>query len=463
MMDDLSILDATGLAELVASRSITPLELVDATIARIERLDAAVNALDSRGFEQARARARTQRFTGPFAGVPLLVKDLLAYPGQAWRMGSRLFTQNVANDGSPFTARLDEAGFNVLGKTTTSELGLLGSTETLLSGATRNPWDLARSATGSSGGAAAAVASGMVPLAHAGDGGGSIRIPASACGLFGLKPSRGRCVPAGPDLSGLLIDFAISRSVRDSARLLAVLEQPMGPLAPVGVVQGPRALRLRIGVYEQTLMGELPVPAVREALQLTVDLCRSLGHEVVETAPPPLRGEELSETFFTIAGDGVDQLATMMWGLLGRDVGEDELEPFTLSLLDWFRALPAGRVPAALASLESAGAVLRRYLDAFDVVLCPTLPTEVPLLGHVSPRLSREVVLRRTETLAGFTCIHNMAGVPAMSVPLFRGPTGLPIGSHFAAPVGHEDTLLALAFELEAAAPWRDAYPRLQA
>lgn len=463
MKDELSRMDATAQAQLMADGAITPLELVDATIERIERLEPAVHALDSRDFDAARERARSHRAEGPFGGVPLLVKDLLSVPGQPCRMGSRLFAGNVAQEGSPFTARLAAAGFNVLGKTTTSELGLLGSTETLLSGTTRNPWDLTRSATGSSGGSAAAVASGMVPLAHASDGGGSIRIPAAACGLFGLKPSRGRCVPAGPDMNGLLIDFAVSRSVRDSARFLAALEQQDGPLPPVGVVQGPSPRRLRIGVYEQTLMGESPVPAVHQALQKTVELCRALGHAVVDMAPPPLAGAELSDTFFMLAGFGIDQLASMMRGFLGRDVGEGDLEPFTLELLAWFRALPAERVPGALAVLARAEAAMRQHLDAFDVVLCPTVPIEVPAIGHLSPRLSREVVLRRTESLAGYTCIHNMAGVPAMSVPLFRGPTGLPIGSHFAAPFGHEATLLALAFELEAAAPWIDAYPRVQA
>ncbi len=463
MKDELSDMDATGQAQLIADGALTPLELVDATIKRIERLDATVHALDSRDFDAARERARTQRAEGSFGGVPLLVKDLLSVPGQPCRMGSRLFAGNVAQEGSPFTARLAAAGFNVLGKTTTSELGLLGSTEALLSGTTRNPWDLTRSATGSSGGSAAAVASGMVPLAHASDGGGSIRISAAACGLFGLKPSRGRCVPAGPDMHGLLIDFAVSRSVRDSARLLAVLEQQDGPLPPVGVVQGPNLQRLRIGVYHDTLMGESPVPAVHDALRKTVELCRALGHHVVDMASPPVSGAELSDTFFVLAGFTVDQLAAMMRPLLGRDVGEGELEPFTLELLAWFRALPAGRVPDALAVLAKAEVAMRQHLSAFDAVLCPTLPIEVPSLGYLSPQLPREVVLRRTESLAGYTCIHNMAGVPAMTVPLFRDPTGLPIGSHFAAPFGHEATLLALAFELEAAAPWIDSYPLPQA
>lgn len=456
-----SELDATALAELVARCELDAVELLEACCARIEALEPSIHALAGMDVERARERARLP-ITGPFAGVPTLVKDLLPVPGTRCEMGSRLFRGNVATEGAPFTTRLEASGLVTLGRTTTSEFGLLGSTETLLAGATRNPWDLSRSATGSSGGAAAAVAAGMVPLAHASDGGGSIRIPASACGVFGLKPTRGRCAPAGPsDLNGLIVEHAVSRTVRDSARFLAAVEERSGPHAPVGVVRGPSARRLRIGFYDRTLMGDAPDAEVGEVLARTVALLDSLGHEVIEAAPPPVDGTAISNAFFTLAGAGMSQMAAMMAGFIGHEPGEQELEPFTLDLIAWFRALPASAVLEAMSALETAGDAMRRHLGSFDVLLCPTMPMVAPPLGYLAPTLDRETVLRRTERLAGYTPIHNIAGVPAMSVPLFRTRSGMPAGSHFAAGVGEDATLLALAFELEEAAPWIGSYPVL--
>lgn len=457
---DLSRLDATAQAALVAGGEVTALELVDAAIARIEAIEPRIHALASADFAAARARA-AQRPQGPFGGVPFLIKDLLPYPGQRHTMGSRLFRDNIAAQGSPFTERLDAIGLVTLGKTTTSELGLLGSTETLLAGITRNPWDLARSATGSSGGSAAAVASGMVPMAHASDGGGSIRIPASANGLFGFKPGRGRLVSAGQaDLFGLLIDHCVSRTVRDSARLYAELEDPnVGPR--VGFVAGPATRRLRIGVYRQTLTGAPPEPSVAAVLDQTVALCRGLGHELVDTAPPEIDGPAVGEAFFTLAGAGMHMMAEMMGKMLGRPIGEADLEPFTLTLIEWYRALPAGAAERAAAAVSAAAAKMNAWMARFDAALCPTIPIEPPHLGYLAPSLDWQTVMRHMETIAGYTPIHNMAGTPAMSVPLFRSAAGLPIGSHFAAGAGGEALLFGLAYELEAAAPWAGSYPML--
>jgi amidase len=458
MTFDLSRLDATAQAELVARGELAAIDLVDAAIARIEAIEPRVHALASTAFEAARERA-AQAPSGAFGGVPFLVKDLLPVPGQRCAMGSRLFRDNVARDRSPFTDRLDASGLVTLGKTTTSEFGLLGSTETLLEGVTRNPWDLGRSAAGSSGGSAAAVASGMVPMAHASDGGGSIRIPASVCGLFGLKPSRGRLVSTGQvDPSGLLIEHCVSRSVRDSARLFSVLEDTSAT-APVGFVAGPSRRRLRIGAYRTTLVGASPEPSVAEVLDRTIALCRELGHEVVETAPPAIDGRAIGDGFFTLAGAGVSGLSEMMGSMLGRAIGDADLEPFTLALVAWYRALPAGAVDRAFAALKSAAAEMTSYAARFDVLLCPTTPREPPLLGYLAPTLDWDTAMRGMETLAGYTAIHNIADLPAMSVPLFRSPAGLPVGSHFAASRGQEATLLALGYELEAAAPWAGAYP----
>ncbi|WP_428265039.1 amidase family protein [Haliangium sp.] len=458
MTNDIDKLDAIGQAELVANGQVSALELVDAAIVRIEAIEPRLHALASHDFDAARRRAQGE-LTGPFAGVPFLVKDLLPYPGQRLTFGSRLFSSQVAENGSAYTDRLDGAGLITLGKSTTSELGLLGSTEALVFEKTVNPWMAGKSAMGSSGGAAAAVAAGLVPVAHASDGGGSIRLPASACGLFGFKPGRGRLVDNGlPDAAGLIIEHCVSRSVRDSAQMLAITEAESDH--PVGFVREPSRRRLRIAVYDRTAFGRAPDPSVTRALERTVALCRELGHECVPADPPALDGPAASEAFFTLGGAAVAQLAKMVQPMLGRDPGEDELEPFTLSLLHWFRSLPEGATRRAIQSAHEQGQRLASYLESCDVALCPTMPIEPPDLGTFSPSGDRETLLERTNVLAGYTAVHNMAGVPAMSVPLFVSDSGLPIGSQFAARTGAEATLLALAYELEEAAPWQHLLPR---
>lgn len=460
-MTDLWRLDATAQAALVRDGELSALELVDAAIARIEALEPELHALSSHDFDAARERARGE-LGGPLAGVPFLAKDLLGVPGLPHRFGSRLFAQQVANEHSPYSAALDAAGLNVLGKTTTSELGLMGSTETLLEGATHNPWDLSLSAAGSSGGSAAAVAARLVPMAHASDGGGSIRIPAGVNGVFGLKPSGERMRTSGPgDMNGLVIDHCVSVSVRDSALLLSLTERDDGPLTPVGFVDGPVPRRIRIGAYHQTLMGAEPSAANREAFEKTVALCESLGHEVVVTDPPPIAGPDVSRAFFTMAGFQLTQLSAMVAPMLGRPPGPDELEPLTLALMAWFAEQPADAFEKAMATLTTAAAAMTDYLAEVDVTLCPTIPVDPYPLGSLTPTMSREAFLERTEALAGYTPIHNFAKAPAMSVPLFQSAAGLPVGSHFAASPGAEATLLSLAYELEAAAPWADRLPPL--
>lgn len=462
MNGELWKLDAVAQAELVRRGEVSSLELVESAIARIHAVEPRLHALESHDFDAARELAKRNP-TGPLRGVPFLMKDLLPYPGLPCRMGSRLFRHNVPMQGSPFVDRLKASGLIPLGKTTTSEFGLLGSTESLLSGVTRNPWNLSLSATGSSGGSACAVASGMVPLAHASDGGGSIRIPASACGLFGLKPSRGRCASTSqPMLYDMLSDHCVSRSVRDSALLLSILEVEGSGLGDtLGYVVEPQRTSLRIGYYHKTLIGESPDGVVSSALARTVALCESLGHTVEETEPPALQGKRLSAGFFTIAGCGMSQLQTMMTQALGRPPGCDELEPFTLELIDRYSGLPADSLRHAMAAFEESSAVFRAFLAKYDVVLCPTMPSPPPVLGTLSPTLGRDLLIQRTEQLAGYTPIASIAGVPAMSVPLCSTDSGIPIGSHFTAPLGREDLLLRLAYQLEEAAPWRDRWPQI--
>ena len=454
MTEELWRLDAITQAELVASGEVTALELVDAAISRIEATEPAVHALAGTDFERAREKARG-KLSGPLAGVPFLVKDAAPYPGLRFSMGSRLFAGNVAREATEYSRRIDGAGLIVLGKSTTSELGLLGSTETLLEGVTHNPWDFSRSAGGSSGGAGAAVASGMVSVAHGSDGGGSIRIPASMNGVFGFKPGRGRLVSAAPDdMGGLVSDHALSVSVADSALLYSLTEVD----GAIGFVTDVDPKRLRIGWYDETVLGRKPTAEVRAALDSTIELCRRLGHQVEETPPPPIDGAR-TDAFFVLAGQALVGLCQMMEPLLGRPLDERDLEPFTLEVLEWFRTLPPGAVTDAHAAISELGADMRRALERFDVLLCPTIPVEPWEVGTMAPTLDRVTAFERIGTLAGYTAIHNIAGTPAMSVPLGMSQRGLPVGSHFAAAEGREATLFSLAYELEEAAPWRRRLP----
>jgi amidase len=461
----LARLDGVAQAELVARREVEPSELLDAFAERCEALNPLLRAIPTVDLERARAAGGRP---GPFAGVPFLVKDATPYPGLRWSVGARLFRHNVAPQGVPYVDRIDQAGLVTVGKSATSELGLLGSTETLLEGITHNPWDLTLSASGSSGGAAAAVAAGIVPFAHGNDGGGSIRIPASVCGLFGFKPSQGRCVPASmpSEFGALVSDHCISRSVRDSALFLSLTEDRDGALPSAGHLRVAVARSLRIATWTRTLMGDEPEPSVRRAYDEAVALCRSLGHEVEPVAPPAIDGAALGDAFFLVAGSAVAALVEMVDRMRGHPVQRDELEPFTWAIADEL----ARRGPGALAEARATfAASTEAYLAStrpFHAVLTPTLATLPWRIGHLSPVLPREELLRRTARSVGYTPIHNIAGCPAMSVPLHWTDDGIPIGTHFAAAPGADALLLGLAYQLEGARPWRDrwapfSYPRL--
>ena len=459
-LDFLAQLDATAQADLVARGALAADDLLAAYERRARVLEPILRATVATDLAAARGRPHVP---GPFAGVPFLFKDVVAYPGLRVAFGARLFAGNIAAEGSPFTARVDAAGLVTVGKSATSELGLLGSTETLVDGVTHNPWNLAYSAAGSSGGAAAAVAAGLVPIAHASDGGGSIRVPASVCGVFGLKPSRGRTVPtstAGSEFADLVSEGCVSRSVRDTAVFLAAVDAHHPDLAPLGDVREPSARRLRIATWTETLIGSEPTATVRAAYEDTVALCRALGHEVIERRPPPIDGAALGDGFFLVAGAAFAQLVDMMAAMLKRPVGAGDLEPFTRAVIaDARRRYDPAVVRATFAAARTAYLAV---FDACDVVLTPTLATPPWPLGHLAPWLDRETLLARTREAVCYTPIHNVAGCPAMSVPLHQStesPEGLPLGSQFAADIGGESTLLGLAFELEQARPWRDRWP----
>jgi amidase len=462
-------LDGMAQADLVRRGDVSSLELVDAAISRIEKLNPKINAVVHTRFDKARALASSGDIPdGPFTGVPYLIKDLSELEGEPLTFGSKLFAGNVADRDNGGVARAKQAGLIILGKTNTPEFGLLATTESDLLGAAHNPWDLARHTGGSSGGAGAAVASGMVPFAHASDGGGSIRIPASICGLVGLKPSRSRMFTEGDDQmpGDIGVRLAVSRSVRDTAQILNVSERKgTGAVyEPTGFITGPSTKRLKIGFSTLNYAGNDASPEVKAALNATAKLCAELGHEVVETKPF-LNADEFLENFMGIWASSPAFLVDNAW-LIGLSQfrwtnAEEGLEPWTRSLAEWFEKKEAanpGVVDRSLAYFDRIVREYDAYFETMDVELTPVLRTPPVLLGTQSPEIAFDQLFDRVLDYVSYTPQSNVAGTPAMSLPLFTSPEGLPIGSHFTAKRGGESTLLALAYELEAALPWADRW-----
>lgn len=458
--------DALGLADLVRKKEVAPTELLQTALTLVERTQGSINAIANADIQLGEQKIN-ENGAGIFQGVPFLVKELLPYPGLRSPMGSRLFAEHVPPTGSEYSHCIDESGLVTFGNTTSSEFGLLGSTETLLHGVTSNPWNLDFSAAGSSGGSAAAVAAGIVPMAHASDGGGSIRIPASVCGLFGLMPSAGRCVPAmenGGPFADLVIDHCISKSVRDSAAFLSITEDKGTPsrkpkFPPIGNVTEASSQSLRIGVYTKSLMGTEADPEVLSVIEKTRQLCDDLGHETILVDGPDLDGKAISLAFFTVAGFTMKQICLMIEPILQRPIDEDFIEPFTFQLIQWFRSLDNDAVSHSVEMMKKSTNLMLEFSNQYDVLLCPTLTSEPKPLGYLSPKLDRETLIERTEQYVGYTPIHNISGMCAMSVPLFMSSSGLPMGSHFAAKPGAESTLINLAYQLENAAPWVGRLP----
>ncbi len=453
-------LDGVSLASRIRAGEITALEAVEAAIARAERLQPQVNFLVTPLFEEARARPRGP-LQGPFAGLPTLVKDLTDLEGAPTRYGCRAFKDAPPQPRSTdFVAAMLRAGLVPIGKSTSPEFGFTATTEPLLTGATRNPWSLDHSVGGSSGGAAAAVAAGIVPVAHASDGGGSIRIPASCCGLFGLKPSRGRLIratdpqPAPIDLS---VDGCVSRSVRDTAAWLAALQRrdEAAPFAALRLVSGPSRERLRIAVATRDPLGREPDPQVRAAVESAGRLCETLGHSVFEGGPR-LDGEAVTEAFALYWAAGAAQTLSAVRRQAPDSRPEDLFEPFSLGLAELAAAAPAGAVEEAILALRTAVQSFTEAFAGYDILLTPTLGAPPPEIGYLDPRLPFGVQQERLTRYATFTPLQNAAGVPAMSVPLGASGSGLPIGVQFTAAAGQEEKLLALAFALEEAQPWRN-------
>jgi amidase len=465
-------LDATAQAELVRNGEVKPVELVEAAIARIERIDPSLNAVIHHRFERARAEAAAGPPDGPFRGVPFLLKDLFTdSEGDPAHNGMKALRDagNVGRADAWLVTRHRKAGFVITGRTNTPEMGLLPTTEPLAHGPTHNPWDLARSPGGSSGGSGAAVAAGLVAVAHATDGGGSIRIPSSMCGCVGLKVSRGR-ITMGPDRdeSGVSVGHVISRSVRDSAGVLDATHGPgpgdmviaPAPARPYVDEVGADPGRLRIGLLASNPQGALH-PDCETAVRGAAKLLESLGHDVEEAHPPALDGDEMATQFAArwcanaalgVAGAGAT---------VGRTLGADDVEPMTWAMAEFGRGFSAVDLAGAIAaSARFTRAVGMWFADGWDLLLTPTLSQPPMRLGEMVAGDGDVLeVLAKAGPYAAFTSSFNVTGQPAISLPLHWNDAGLPIGVQLVAAYGREDVLFRIAGQLEQAAPWADRHP----
>ncbi len=474
-VDDLAWMDATEQAAMVRDGQVTPVELVDAAIERIERVNPSINAVVTPMYDLARDAALVASTDGPFAGVPFLLKDLgSSFAGVRHTSGSRFLKDHVADTNSEHTARLKRAGLLVVGKTNTPEFGILGTTEPELFGPTRNPWDPSRSVGGSSGGSAAAVAAGLVPMAHANDGGGSIRIPASCCGVFGLKPTRARNTLApslGDAMSGLVAEHAVTRSVRDSAALLDATAgpalgdpywapPPSGPFADE-VGRDPGRLRVAFSVASPfgSAVDDDCVRAVHDAVALLV----SLDHDVEEAAPD-VEPERLAAVFDVLWVVGIAEELAAWERSEGRSATEQDVETLTWAMSRVGKERSAVDYLLAVEDMHRISRRVARFHETYDVWLTPTVSTPPPPMGWITS--TPEEPLRgydRDTIFCPFTPVQNVTGQPAMSLPLWWNDDGLPVGVHVAGRFGDEATLFRLAGQLEAARPWSKRRPPISA
>ncbi|MEL7024893.1 MAG: amidase family protein [Pseudomonadota bacterium] len=460
----LADLDCIGQHDLIVSGALSKEASITSAFERIDAVNDQLNAVITRDDERAIVHARTA--TGALAGVPYLLKDLNAYRDMRMTMGSALFRNHVPDSQSPYTDRIDASGLVVLGKTNTPEFGLLPTTSPVLHGPTRNPWNVKHTPGGSSGGSAAAVASRMVPAAQASDGGGSIRIPAALCGLFGLKPSVGRFPDQGYANRAwpISIKHAITRSVRDSALILALTENTDGgPLLPVGFVTPERRKRLKIAISTDTHLGPADPNIVDAVVEVGKTLQR-MGHEIEPVSDTPHHDPAFDRHISTLWGHGVFGILQQVEADSGTTAENTGLlEPATITLARRFSQLPPDALQTALDYFQ----VFQRGTDDFfanyDAWLTPVTSAVAPEIGFMDPSLDFDTLTERVTQFARFTAIHNVAGTPAMSIPAGKSDDGLPIGVQIAASVGAEALLLQLAYQLEEATPWADALPPVHA
>ncbi len=475
-MADLAFLDATAQAELVRRKELSPRDLVDAAIARLEAIDPKINAVIHRALDRARALAASPDLPdGPFRGVPFLMKDIGgAEKGQPYHAGMRFLKDAhwVEAEDAYITRRFQAAGLVSLGRTSTPELALLPTTEPVAYGPTRNPWSLGHSAGGSSGGSAAAVAAGIVPAAHASDGGGSIRGPASMCGLVGLKPTRGRC-SFGPGLgerwSGFSAELVVTRSVRDTAALLDVAAGPMPgdpyfapPAAqPFATLARNAPGRLRIGVLRGAPRG---LPLHEEgaaAVETAARLLQGLGHDVSDAYPDALDEHEHVMAYVGVVSANVAR-ALDAWGQrVGRTVGPEDVELLTWSLAERGRGISAAEHLATLEYVHAFGRRLASWWDGgFDLLVTITQASPPPEIGELVSTPDEPLrALLLSAPYGACTLPFNLSGQPAISLPLHWTAAGLPMGVQVIAPYAREDLLLQVATQLEQAAPWAQRIP----
>ncbi|WP_315836953.1 amidase [Bradyrhizobium prioriisuperbiae] len=463
--------DGLGLAELIRSRQVSAEEVLNEALRRTESIDPQINAVVIKHYDYARQQLQTGYPNGPFCGVPFLLKDIDFLAGTRTTFGASLLQNNIVDHDSTLVKRFRDSGVVIFGKTATPELGIVPTTETRLFGPTRNPWDLSRSSGGSSGGAAAAVAARILPVAHATDGGGSIRIPAAACGIFGLKPTRAR-TPAGPDRGegwgGFSCGHVVSISVRDSAAMLDAIEGPE-PTSPYVAPPVERPYlqeirrepgRLRVAFTDRSPYGEEIDPDISTAVRDVATLLERLGHDVVERAP--VLPVDPTEIMTVIVGASVAftvRLAERQWR---RAVTEHDFERMTLGIAGGAQRVTAADYLSAQAGAFQITRSLASFFTTCDVFLSPTLcspPLRIGELNTMANERDLMAVRGMMRRLCPGTSMFNISGQPAMSVPLGWSAEGLPLGMMFAARFGDEATLFRLAAQLEAERPWKHRRP----
>lgn len=486
--------DALGLAELIRNGDISPAEACEETIDRIEKYNPELNAVVTKMYDEGRKTAKGPIPDGPFFGVPFLLKDLLAsYAGVPMKSGCRALANFIPDRDSEMVKRFKNAGLVILGKTNTPEFGLKGDTEADLYGRCKNPWNLNHSPGGSSGGTAAAVSAGIVPMASAGDGGGSIRVPSACCGLFGLKPSRSRN-PTGPDFGKIWQDavqeHVITRSVRDSA---AMLDCTHGPdIGAPYIIKPPERPyleeihnepgKLKIAFNTKSPFDAPVHPESVKSIEDTVKLLEDLGHHVEEKSPD-VDHFKLAESYLTMYFGENEADITNLEQVLGRKAKIGDVEDLTWTLGMIGKSVSAGEFVNAIRYWDHVSRIMGIFFQKYDLYLTPTIAGPAPKIGELDPSRSEAALMKainrmklgklikasglipqiakKTMEKMPFTFLANLTGLPAMSVPLFWTSGNLPLGSHFIAPSGDEATLFRLAGHLEKAKPWFDRRPQI--
>lgn len=456
--DALGTLDAVGIAQAISQKKVSVAEVVEAAIARAEKVNPKLNAIVIKMYDEAIRLSRTYAGNG-FCGVPSFVKDTDHIAGYPTQMGTGVFKAKIARHNSPFVNQMLATGLIHLGKSTLPEFGLICSTENERWGITRNPWNTDFTTGGSSSGSAALVASGVVPIASANDGAGSIRIPAAICGLVGLKPSRHRLYGVeGTEAMpiGIVHQGVLTRSVRDTAMFYAEAEKHYynKRLPRMGFVQHPIKKRLRIAFLENQPPGKTGYQDedVRRVMLETARLLASLGHEV-EEVPVPVEIEPMVEHYLNYYGFLSYMLTHWPRITLKAKVDRTQLEPFTEGLSRRFKA-HALQLPASIKALRNASQQAGHLFERYDVLVSPVLAHKTPPIGYFSPKLSFEEITKRAVDFATYCGIYNISGAPAISLPMGTDSNHLPVGIQFGAAYGNDALLLELAYELESARPW---------